>query len=125
VFRRTSSTPWAILNLLPIREMPMDSTEGVAKNEVEAAKYKLAADQGHAGPLSLMSGQGVSTNLAEAAKYFRLAAGQGIAAAQWGFGHALDHAEGVSKNVTEAGKYYKLAADQGSALGQCSYLEKR
>jgi TPR repeat protein len=54
----------------------------------------------------------------EAAKWYRLAAEQGIAGAQYNLGVMYDNGEGVSENDAEAAKWYRRAADQGHALAQ-------
>lgn len=63
-------------------------------------------------------GQGIGQDYAEAAKWFRLAAQQGIAQAQFNIGLMYDTGQGVSQDHAEAVRWYRLAADQGFALGQ-------
>ena len=65
-------------------------------------------------------------NYTEAAKWFRKAADQGHADAQYGLGMFYNEGIGVPKNYTEAVKWYRKAAEQGLAeaqygLGLCYY----
>ncbi len=63
-------------------------------------------------------GQGVPQNYAEAVKWYRLAADQGNAFAQYNLGLMYANGEGVPQNYAEALKWYRLAADQGNAFAQ-------
>ena len=63
-------------------------------------------------------GQGVPQDYAEAVKWFRLAADQGNATAQYNLGLMYDKGQGVPQNYAEAVKWYRLAADQGNAVAQ-------
>jgi TPR repeat protein len=56
-----------------------------------------------------------------AAYYLKLAADQGIAAAQFNYGMCLQDGEGVSIDMRNAAYYFKLAADQGYAAAQYNY----
>ena len=49
------------------------------------------------------------------ASYFKMAADQGDAVAQFNYGVCLYRGEGVPLDFSEAARYYKMAADQGSA----------
>jgi TPR repeat protein len=62
----------------------------------------------------------VSQNYAEAAKWHRLAANQGLADAQFTLGFMYAHGQGVSQDYAEAVKWYQLAADQGYTLSQAN-----
>jgi TPR repeat protein len=113
------------------------------KNLVEAVRfYKLAADQGLALAQCCLGvcyeygkgvskqfasidwrptkGVGVSKDPSEAVRYYRLAADQGLALAQFCLGFCYNNGEGVSKDPSEAVRFYRLAADQGLALAQCN-----
>ncbi len=46
-------------------------------------------------------------------EYYRLAADQGDAYAQYSLGYCYAHGEGVDQDYGEAIKYYKLAVEQG------------
>ena len=59
------------------------------------------------------NGYGVEKNLAEAAKWFRLAAEQVLAMAQYNLGNMYASGQGVERDVAEAAKWYWAAADQG------------
>ena len=54
----------------------------------------------------------------EAVKWFRKAAEQGYAAAQYNLGAMYDSGQGVLKNDKEAVKWYRKAAEQGDASAQ-------
>jgi hypothetical protein len=60
----------------------------------------------------------VRGDLAEAAKWFRLAAEQGHASAQYFLGTMYDGGLGVPQDDAEAAKWYRLAAEQGLAEAQ-------
>ena len=60
----------------------------------------------------------VPKDLAEAAKWYRLAAEQGLAQAQYTLGWMYDEGVGVLENYQEAAKWYRLAAEQGNAEAQ-------
>ena len=55
---------------------------------------------------------------AESAKWYRRAAEQGNASAQFFLGMAYDKGEGVPQNDAEAAKWFRCAAEQGDAAGQ-------
>lgn len=59
-----------------------------------------------------------SRNDEETAKWFRLAAEQGHAAAQYMMGIMCEDGRGVIQNYLEAMKWYRLAAEQGDAAAQ-------
>ena len=68
----------------------------------------------------------IEGNYTEAVKYYRLAAQQGDAFAQYGLGACYYDGTGVTQDYTEAVRYYRLAAQQGHAsaqhnLGLCYY----
>ena len=54
----------------------------------------------------------------EAAKWFRRAADQGDALAQFYLGVMYNEGRGVPQDYAEAAKWYRLAADQGDAQAQ-------
>ena len=55
---------------------------------------------------------------AEAVRWYRMAAEQGFAKAQYNLGKCCYLGRGVQQDYTEAVKWYKLAADQGNADAQ-------
>jgi len=63
-------------------------------------------------------GWGVPENVSEAVKWYRKAAEQGHARAQFNLGVMYDKGTGVPENDSEAIKWYRKAAEQGHALAQ-------
>jgi hypothetical protein len=63
-------------------------------------------------------GQGVPQDYAEAVKWYRLAANQGDAFAQFHLGLMYAKGQGVPQDYAEAVKWYRLAANQGAAIAQ-------
>lgn len=61
------------------------------------------------------NGEGVEKDQAQAIKYYRLAAEQGDADAQFNLGCCYEGGNGVEKDLAEAAKYYYMAAEQGYA----------
>jgi TPR repeat protein len=57
---------------------------------------------------------------AEAVRWYRLAADQGYAYAEYNLGWMYDKGEGVPQNDAEAVRWYRLAADKGYAAAQSS-----
>jgi TPR repeat protein len=55
---------------------------------------------------------------AEAAKWYRMSAEQGIGTAQNNLGRCYTSGEGVVRNLTEAAKWYRMAAEQENSAGQ-------
>jgi hypothetical protein len=49
-------------------------------------------------------------------RYYRLAAEQGYAGAQFNLGVCLEHGEGMARDLAEAVRYYRLAAAHADAL---------
>jgi TPR repeat protein len=60
----------------------------------------------------------VPEDVAEAAKWYRMAAEQGLASAQFNLGLSYVSGEGVPEDVAEAVKWYRMAAEQGLAEAQ-------
>ena len=60
-------------------------------------------------------GRGGMQSFSEAAKWYRLAAEQGLAQAQRELGWLYDTGRGVSKSLNEAMSWYRKAAEQGDA----------
>ncbi len=58
------------------------------------------------------------SNLDEAVKWYRKAADQGYAPAQFNLGWMYDRGEGVPQDYAEAVKWYRKAADQGLSIAQ-------
>ena len=59
------------------------------------------------------NGYGVLQDDAEAVRWYRLAADQGHAKAQYNLGVMYDNGDGVPQDYAEAVSWYRLAADQG------------
>ena len=64
------------------------------------------------------TGRSVLKDDAEAVKWYRLAAEQGPAGAQYALGLSYRTGEGVLKDAAEAARWYRLAAEQGVASAQ-------
>ena len=65
-----------------------------------------------------LQGQGVPQNYAEAMRWFRRAADQNHAGAQFNLGLVYANGWGVQTDETEAMTWYRRAADQGHANAQ-------
>jgi hypothetical protein len=63
-------------------------------------------------------GLGVPQDYAEAAKWYRMAADMGEAAAQLNLGVMYEHGQGVPQDYKEAEKWYRMAAVQGFMQAQ-------
>jgi len=63
-------------------------------------------------------GDGVQQDYAEAAKWYRKAAEQGVAHAQYNLGIMYDNGQGVKQNYAEAVKWFRKAAEQGNSGAQ-------
>src|SRR5215470_13004183 len=61
------------------------------------------------------NGLGVAPDLAEAIRWFRLAAVQGNADAENNLGAAFQFGRGVPKDAAEAARWYGMSADRGNA----------
>ncbi len=64
------------------------------------------------------NGQGVPKDYQEAAKWYRQAAEQGDAEAQFNLGEMYHRGQGVPEDDGEAIRWYLLAADQGSLFSK-------
>ncbi|WP_295388321.1 tetratricopeptide repeat protein, partial [Thiolapillus sp.] len=63
-------------------------------------------------------GQGVRQDLKEAVKWYRRAAEQGYALAQYNLGVIYNNGQGVQQDKKEAVKWFRKAAEQGYASAQ-------
>ena len=68
-------------------------------------------------------GEGVPRDYVEAAKWYRKAAEQGIATAQFALGEMYHKNEGVPRDYVEAAKWYRKAAEQGNDKAQSNLGE--
>jgi TPR repeat protein len=88
------------------------------------ATLKAAAEQGNPDAQFKLGGvyyagtAVMKRDFAAAAKWFRLAAAQGHAGAQFCLASQLAAGEGVTRDYTEAAKWYGLAASQGDVSAQ-------
>ena len=64
------------------------------------------------------SGKGVAEDAVEAVRWYRLAAEQGHAGAQFFLGQMYNSGKGVAEDAVEAVRWYRLAAEQGLAAAQ-------
>ena len=62
--------------------------------------------------------QQIAQDLGEALKWYRMAAAQGDARAQFNIGWIYHHGRGLPPDAVEAAKWYGLAADQGNSHAQ-------
>lgn len=109
--------------------------KGVEQDNKEALTWYMMADtqggladaQYRLGVICEVGEMGVSQNFQVAAKWYRHAAEQGFALAQFKLGDLHDFGRGVPQDYEEAVRWYRLAAEQGLALAQfnlgCMYEE--
>ena len=64
------------------------------------------------------NGDGVAKDDAKAAEWYRKAAEQGNAFAQYKLGDMYDKGEGVAKDAAKAKEWWQKAADQGNDAAQ-------
>ena len=64
------------------------------------------------------NGRGVAKSHQEAAKWYRLAADQGVAEAQFALGAMYEQGQGVPQDYEEAVKWWRLAAEQKLEVAQ-------
>jgi len=100
----------------PTVEKPAEKTtaEPAAPSAPVAEDAKALNKRG----LDYEEGNGVTKDLAEAAKYYRQAADLGLAEGQFNLGLCYAGGVGVAEVPAEAAKWYQLAADQGLADAQ-------
>jgi TPR repeat protein len=67
---------------------------------------------------SLEREEGISVDLREVARDYKLSADNGNADGQFHFGRCLEQGKGTCFDFVAAARYYKLSADQGNADGQ-------
>ena len=96
--------------------------------ETAAEYFKLAAgndpSDGFMFGLCLANGFGVTQNLEEAARYFKLAADQGSVWAQIRYARCLEIGSGVAKDISQALNYYEQAANSKDFVAKETYLRK-
>jgi hypothetical protein len=89
----------------PIEEVKAKAEAGDAESQVELGRR-------------YDKGEGVVKDHAEAAKWYRKAAGQNYAEAEYNLGVCYYKGEGVAKDQAEAVKWYRKAAEQNLAKAQ-------
>ena len=102
-----------------VSESAYEGLERIANSELDALLVRAEAGDAEAQNIlgsSYSSGFGVPEDDAEAARWYRLAADQGHAGAQFSLGDA--HFFGVPQDAPEAVRWYRLAAEQGHASAQ-------
>lgn len=70
--------------------------------------------------MAYANGQGAAKDIAEAAKWYRKAADQGHAPAQYLLAVAFANGRGVTKDGAEAVKWYRKAAERGHKDAQAA-----
>jgi TPR repeat protein len=106
---------------LPL-ETGNEDVKGAMSGAMSGALAGDASSQARWGQF-LYSGRGCAVDKAEAAVWFRKAADQGIAEAQYSLGLLYERGDGVEQNNTRAAHWYLLAATQGHALAQNALAE--
>ena len=116
LYRKLDGKPAALENACPHRKLPLSM--GRIKGDAVA--------QSNLG-FMYSNGEGVAENDAEAVKWFRKAADQGLAEAQNNLGLMYAKGEGVPENDVQAYKWWNLAAAQGneSAKENKAIVEKK
>jgi TPR repeat protein len=107
-----------------------DGVDALSRRDYTTAfnKFKSLAEQGHAKAQYYVGDMyrwgkrrmGVTKDLNETLKWYKLSADQGFARAQTALGNLYERGDGVELNYDEAEKWYRLAADQGYASAQFS-----
>ena len=77
-----------------------------------------AAAQNNLGTFYFMGAGGVTQDKIEAARWYRLAAEQGHASAQFNLGSMYDIGDGVPQDDSETLHWFRLAAEQGHPTAQ-------
>ena len=70
---------------------------------------------------SMLPGRGVAEDVVEAVKWYRKAAEQNYAAAQYQLGVCYYRRGGVAKDLAEAAKWYRKAAEQNHPRGSIPF----
>ena len=96
------------------------SAGSLSAQSVDIKKLLQQAKQGDAKAQSTLGGIAVLTeDSVGAVKWFRLAADQGLASAQFHLGLMYDNGQGVpQEDYVQAAKWYRLAANKGDASAQ-------
>ncbi|KAK8838689.1 hypothetical protein M9Y10_032727 [Tritrichomonas musculus] len=103
------------------------SNKYVDQEQIKRAQQtKIQADEGNVDSMNkyglmLIRGDGVTVNLYEATRYFKMAADKEDSNGLFYYGKMLDRGSGVKVNKEEAARYYKMAADKGNANAMVRY----
>jgi TPR repeat protein len=88
----------------------------------------LSTDQGDASGqfaygACLEHGRGISLDLVEAGRYYKLSADQGDASGQYAYGLCLELGIGIGIDVSKAARYFKLSGDGDCPLGALKWAD--
>src|SRR5438876_701871 len=115
----------AVLLLLGATAVPLHAEQAKADRKL-LADIRAKAERGDAqsqldlGCLFYSGALGGAKDYAEAVKWYRRAAEQNHAAAQYSLGVCYKNGSGVAENAVEAVKWYRKAAEQNLAQAQFS-----
>ena len=103
----------------PVHAAYFDGMEAYRQNDYQTALREFKAVEEDARALYMIGvmhekGDGVTTDLAAAASWFRKAADKGNASAQYRLGRLYERGLGVDQNREEASAWYKKSARQGN-----------
>jgi len=88
-----------------------EDTKAKAESGNASAQLVLAEDY-------CFGTHGVTVDYSEAVKWFRKAADQGLAEAQYNLGFCYYHGQGVTQDYVEAVRWYRKAADQDNTVSE-------
>ena len=94
------------------KQQEWNSIESVLQNVAVEARAQTRVG------VYYLYGLGIPQDTVEAVKWFRKAAEQGYAHAQYHLAWCYNKGEGVEQNIGEAVKWFRKAAEQGSAFAQ-------
>ena len=97
-----------------IKTVPVSTIQPTSTETLDSRALSRKGDDFYYGK------NGVSKDYAEAVKWYRKAAEQGYAYAQYSLGYCYECGKGVSVDYAEAVKWYRKAAEQGDASAQFS-----
>lgn len=117
--RHTRLIVFAVLATV-VLSAPVDAQQVHAALLARAEQGGDAEEQYAIGFAYLNGRGGLPQDYAEAARWYRLAAEQGHAVAQYGLGMMYSNGVGVPEDDVEAVRWYRLAAEQGYAGAQAS-----
>ena len=100
------------------RQGNAEAQDILKKLEKEVAEDSLPEEEMLARAYACLEGKGVPQDKAEAARWFRKAAGQGHGEAQYRLAMLLLSGDGVRRDTAEATRLFRKAAEQGHAKAQ-------